>query len=52
MKKIVLIMVLTLIFSAITLYAETNLNVVTTLPDYASFAEIIGGGTYLCEIYR
>ena len=43
MKKIVHIMALALVFSATNLYAKTNLDVVTTLPDYASFAEVIGG---------
>ena len=43
MKKIVHIMALALVFSATTLYAKANLNVVTTLPDYASFAGTIGG---------
>ena len=43
MKKITFTMVLVLVFSATKLYAEASLNVVTTLPDYASFAETIGG---------
>ena len=43
MKKIVFIMALVLVFSATNLYAKTSLNVVTTLPDYAFFAETIGG---------
>jgi len=44
MKKTVHIMALALVFSATNLYAGTNLNVVTTLSDYASFAKVIGGG--------
>ena len=45
MKKILfIIMALALVFSAANLYAKTNLNVVTTLSDYASFAKVIGGG--------
>jgi len=43
MKKILLISGLILVFLATNLYAETQLNVVTTLPDYAFFAREIGG---------
>ena len=43
MKKTELILGLVLIFSATNIYAKANLNVVTTLPDYASFAKSIGG---------
>jgi len=35
-------MALALFFLATNLYAKTNLNVVTTLSDYASFAKVIG----------
>ncbi len=43
MKKIVYITALVLIFSTTNLYAKTYLHVVTTLPDYAFFADEIGG---------
>ncbi len=43
MEKTAFIAGLTLVFSATNLYAKTNLNVVTTLPDYAFFARVIGG---------
>ncbi len=43
MKKIGHVIALALVFSATNLYAKTNLNVVTTLPDYAFFAKEIGG---------
>jgi len=43
MKNILLIAGLTLVFLTTNLYAETHLNVVTTLPDYAFFAKEIGG---------
>jgi len=43
MKKTVFIVGLALVFSVTNLYAKTNLNVVTTLPDYAFFARFIGG---------
>jgi len=43
MKETVFIVELALVFSATNLYAKTNLNVVTTLPDYAFFARVIGG---------
>jgi len=43
MKKTVFIVGLALVFSATNLYAKTNLNVVTTLPDYAFFTRVIGG---------
>lgn len=44
MKKILFIIIaLALVFSATNLHAKTQLNVVTTLPDYAFFAEVIGG---------
>jgi len=44
MKKILFIInALVLVLPVANLYAETQLNVVTTLPDYAFFAEVIGG---------
>ena len=43
MKNILLIPGLILVFLTTSLYAETHLNVVTTLPDYAFFAKEIGG---------
>ena len=43
MKNIMLIPVLILVFLTTSLYAETHLNVVTTLPDYSFFAKEIGG---------
>jgi len=43
MRNTLLIVVLILAFLTTTLYAETQLNVVTTLPDYAFFAKEIGG---------
>ena len=43
MKNILLIPGLILVFLTTSLYAETHLNVVTTLPDYAFFTKEIGG---------
>jgi len=43
MKNILLIPGLILVFLTTSLYAEAQLNVVTTLPDYAFFAKEIGG---------
>ena len=43
MKKIVTILGLLLLFLTTNVYAETVLNVVTTLPDYAFFAKQVGG---------
>jgi len=43
MKKILPIIGLILVFLTKNLYAETHLNVVTTLPDYAFLAKEIGG---------
>lgn len=43
MKNILPIAVLILIFLTTSLYAQTHLNVVTTLPDYAFFTKEIGG---------
>ncbi|MBN2375092.1 MAG: zinc ABC transporter substrate-binding protein [Sedimentisphaerales bacterium] len=43
MKNILLIPGVILVFLTTCLYAETPLNVVTTLPDYAFFANEIGG---------
>jgi len=43
MKKILPILGLLLVFLTTNVYAETVLNVVTTLPDYAFFAKEIGG---------
>jgi len=43
MKKIIFIMGLAPLFWVTNLYAKTNLNVVTTLPDYAFFARYVGG---------
>lgn len=44
MKKILfIIIVLVLVFPVTGACAKTQLNVVTTLPDYASFAKFIGG---------
>ena len=43
MKNILLIPGLILVFLTTSLYAEVQLNVVTTLPDYAFFAKEIGG---------
>jgi len=43
MRNTLLIVVLILAFLTTSLYAETHLNVVTTLPDYAFFAKEIGG---------
>ena len=43
MKNILLILGLILAFLTTSSYAETHLNVVTTLPDYAFFAREIGG---------
>lgn len=43
MKKTVFIVGLAVVFSVTNLYANTNLNVVTTLPDYAFFTRVIGG---------
>jgi ABC-type Zn uptake system ZnuABC Zn-binding protein ZnuA len=43
MKKILPILGLIWIFLTTTVYAQESLNVVTTLPDYAFFAERIGG---------
>jgi len=42
MKKLLLISVLIMVFLTTGLYAQTHLNVVTTLPDYAFFAKQIG----------
>ena len=42
MKTVLLIPGLILVFLTTSLYAETHLNVVTTLPDYAFFAKEIG----------
>ncbi len=43
MKKILLIIALASAFPVTSTWAKPNLNVVTTLPDYAFFAEYIGG---------
>jgi len=43
MKKIIFIMGLAPVFWVTNLYAKTNLNVITTLPDYAFFARYVGG---------
>jgi len=44
MKKILLIIIaLVLVFPITSVCAKTHLNVVTTLPDYAFFAKVIGG---------
>ena len=43
MKKTLSILGLTLVFLTANLYAEADLNVVTTLPDYAFLAKEIGG---------
>ena len=42
MKEILVIAVLILFFSVMGVCAEQSLNVVTTLPDYAFFAKVIG----------
>ena len=44
MKNVLPILGLICIFSNSNIYAQKHLNVVTTLPDYAFFAEQIGGG--------
>ncbi|MBA7683366.1 hypothetical protein ES703_91730 [subsurface metagenome] len=43
MRKILLIIAFVLVFPITNIYAKLELNVVTTLPDYASFAKVIGG---------
>ena len=43
MKKMILTAGLIVVVSATNIYAKVNLNVVTTLPDYAFFANYIGG---------
>ena len=43
MKKILIIIALILVFPVTSVCAKPKLNVVTTLPDYASFAKVIGG---------
>lgn len=43
MKNILLIPGLILVFATTSLHAETRLNVVTTLPDYAFLAQYVGG---------
>jgi len=43
MKKILVVIALILAFSFTSVYAKPNLNIVTTLPDYAYFAKVIGG---------
>ena len=43
MKKMLLLFGLILICLTTNVYAEKKLNVVTTLPDYAFFAKVIGG---------
>lgn len=42
-KSLFIIIALVLVFPITGTYAKSYLNVVTTLPDYASFAEVIGG---------
>lgn len=43
MKKILIIIALVLVFPVTGVCAKPHLNVVTTLPDYASLAKLIGG---------
>jgi ABC-type Zn uptake system ZnuABC Zn-binding protein ZnuA len=43
MKKILVIIALVSFFPITGVHAKPHLNVVTTLPDYASFAKLIGG---------
>ncbi len=43
MKNILIIIAVILVFPATSIYAKPHLNVVTTLPDYASFVKAIGG---------
>jgi len=43
MKKILFIIALVSVFPITGVHAKPHLNVVTTLPDYASFAKLIGG---------
>jgi zinc/manganese transport system substrate-binding protein len=43
MKDKLVVIALVLAFSFTCVYAKQNLNVVTTLPDYAFFAKVIGG---------
>jgi len=43
MKKSMITIISLLLISCTTVWAKTPLNVVTTLPDYASLAKIIGG---------
>jgi len=43
MNKRLVVIALVLAFSFTSVYAKPNLNVVTTLPDYAYFARVIGG---------
>jgi zinc/manganese transport system substrate-binding protein len=43
MKKILAIIALVSVFQITGVHAKPHLNVVTTLPDYAYFAELIGG---------
>ncbi len=43
MKKILVIIALVSVFPITGVYAKSHLNVVTTLPDYAYFAKLIGG---------
>ena len=43
MKKILIIITLVSVFPITGVHAKSHLNVVTTLPDYASFAKFIGG---------
>ena len=44
MKKILVIIAFVSVFPITGVHAKPHLNVVTTLPDYASFAKLIGGG--------
>jgi len=43
MKKMLIVIVLVMTFTITSACAKPHLNVVTTLPDYASFAKVIGG---------
>lgn len=43
MKKILVIIAFVSVFPITSVHAKPHLNVVTTLPDYASFAKLIGG---------
>jgi zinc/manganese transport system substrate-binding protein len=49
MRKSLSTIVLVLVIPGTTLWSKTHLNVVTTLPDYASFAKIIGGDRVFVE---